>query len=166
MAWCPLSGSPGLSSSFSMPVPKNLILEWLGSGWVLFHLHGAGVSLAWMGECCHQDHQDSKEKSAGRPGPAGVRTRSITGVQDGPCSGSTAFPLHLTHRKAYPRLCPNPQAGIQTAVMSPPELGAALELADREDLGHFWTTEHLGHCAHPCDLEKAPTHQGRENGAF
>lgn len=129
-----------------------------------------------MGECCYQGHQDSKEKSAGSPGPGVVRTKSTTGSQDGPFSGSTALPLHLVPRKAHPGLCPNTQAGTETVVMSLPQLGAVQGGRERYSwqTGGTWATSGqenvwaivLTHRMPPWNLEKAPIHQGRESEAF
>lgn len=129
------------ASSFSRLLPESLLLEGLAQGWVLVHLHGAGVSeLARTGERCPQD---SKNSASGTH-PGGVRTKATTGSQDTLCPGNAAFLLHSVPGKAHPGLCANAQAGTRVALTSCPPGSCPrrlrkTELADWEDLGCFWS---------------------------
>lgn len=96
-------------SHFPSPCLKASSLRGQAQGWVLAHLHGAGVSeLASTGGLCHQD---SKESSASSTHSGGVRTGLLRERSISPALGSQEGP---------PGLCPNVQAGTQVAVMSLP----------------------------------------------
>lgn len=105
-AWCPLPSWPWAfyhHAHFLCHCPQASFLSNLTQGWVLVHLHGAGVSeLAWTGECCPARVSRIQRELSWQHLPWGSQTKSITVIQYGPCSGTTAFPLHSVPRKAHP----------------------------------------------------------------
>ena len=82
-AWCPLPRGPRPfyhHAHFLCHCPQASFLSSLAQGWVLAHIHGAGVSeLAWAGECCPARVSRIQGELSWQHLPWRCQTKSITG---------------------------------------------------------------------------------------